>query len=212
MSCKDSSVGVREIECELLYFINGGHIGTLADADFGARIAESAWLPPALSHALNCPSLAMFPLQANASPDWQFCARSLCSIGETFGMRGFLTSGPRRRRRRGGACSRQTETISSEFPCQTSAQVVCRAHKLSATRTSRLPRAQVVCQPHRMPGRAHRSSDARTDRLDARTDSQDCRTASGMSAQVAGRAHSALEHAHKSSATHTGSRTGAQVV
>jgi hypothetical protein len=90
------------------------------------------------------------------------------------------------------------------LPCQTSAQVVCP--------TSCLPRAQVACRPHRMPGRPHNSSDARTDRLDARTDSQDCRTVSRMSAQVAGRAHSALEHAHKSSATRTGPRTRAQVV
>jgi hypothetical protein len=83
--------------------------------------------------------------------------------------------------------------------------------KSSAARTSCLPRAQVVCQPHRMPGHSHKSSDTRTDCLDARTDSQDCRTASRMSAQVAGRAHSSLEHALKSSATRTAlpdTRTG----
>jgi hypothetical protein len=87
-------------------------------------------------------------------------------------------------------------------------------HKSSAARTSCLPRAQVVCRPHRMPGRAHKSSDARTDRRDARTDSQDCRTDARMSAQVAGRAHSApgpsvlvVCHAHRLPDTRTGRLT-----
>jgi len=60
----------------------------------------------------------------------------------------------------------------------------------SAVRTSEVPRAQAAGRPHRMPGRAHKCSDARTDRWDARTDSQVCRTVAGMSAQVPGRAHS----------------------
>ena len=92
-------------------------------------------------------------------------------------------------------------------------------HKSSAARTSDLPRAQAAGRAHRMPGRAHKSSDARTDRRDARTDSQDCRTVSGMSAQVAGRAHSpagpsvlVVCRAHRFWDARTSSRTRAQIV
>ena len=59
-------------------------------------------------------------------------------------------------------------------------------------RTSDLPRAQVVCRPLRLPGRAHKSSAARTDCRDARTGSQKCRTDARMSAQVAFQPHSAI--------------------
>jgi len=44
-------------------------------------------------------------------------------------------------------------------------------HKSSAARTSCLPRAQVVCWPHRMPGRPHKSPDPLTESRDARTGS-----------------------------------------
>jgi hypothetical protein len=36
---KDSTVGIRKIGCEFFDFSNGGHTGSIADADFGARTA-----------------------------------------------------------------------------------------------------------------------------------------------------------------------------
>jgi len=67
--------------------------------------------------------------------------------------------------------------------------LLTRTKRVPKFRTRDLPRAQAAGRPHRMPGRTHKSWDARTDRRGVRTNSQVCRTDSGMSAQAAGRAH-----------------------
>ena len=41
MSCKNSAVGVREIERELFDFSDGGHVGSVAECRFGARAAKA---------------------------------------------------------------------------------------------------------------------------------------------------------------------------
>ena len=41
MRCQNGALRVRQIECKLFDFSDGGHIGSVADGDFGARAAES---------------------------------------------------------------------------------------------------------------------------------------------------------------------------
>jgi hypothetical protein len=104
--------------------------------------------------------------------------------------------------------------------CQTPAQVVCRSHKRSSTRTSgRTPAqnagtlAQAVGRAHRSSGHAHRlsglSHSLRDERTSGRTRAQPARTECFSRlprAQVRGHAHKSSDHAHSLPDTRTGRR------
>jgi hypothetical protein len=104
------------------------------------------------------------------------------------------------------------------LPCQSSAQVVCRSHKLSATRTSRLPAAQnartaaqVVGHAHRLPGRPHRLSGLSHSLTDERTSGRTRAQRAGTRPQVVCHAHRFPDTRTGCLTTRTSSRTAAQV-
>jgi hypothetical protein len=105
------------------------------------------------------------------------------------------------------------------LPCQISAQVVCRSHKLSATRTSRLPAAQsartaaqLVGRAHRSAGRPHRLSGLSHSLRDERTSGRTRAQRAGTRPQVVCHAHSLPDTRTARLTTRTSSRTRAQGV
>jgi hypothetical protein len=108
-------------------------------------------------------------------------------------------------------------SCASQIACQTCAQVVCRSHKLSATRTSRLPAAQnartaaqVVGRAHRSPGRPHRLSGLSHSLTDERTSGRTAAQLAGTRPQVVCHAHSLPDTRTGRLTTRTSSRTRAQ--